>query len=320
MEDAQMTRFLELDEVEPGGIRRFWIDLVANGVGQSILVPAIVAKGKEPGPVLGLTAVVHGNELNGLKVVQNVIKHIDTDKLRGCVVGIPVVNVPSILNQERRFIDGEDLNRLFPGKADGNVSEVYAFRIIERIVSRFNYLIDLHTASFGRINSYYIRANMEDPVDRQLAILQDAQIILHNKGKDGTLRAAAEELGIKSITVEVGNPNRFQPGMIDSGLEGIFNVMHYLDMIATDKELALEDKAVHCSRSYWIYADRGGLLDVHPELVDRIKKGDRIAVTRNVFGDVIREYFAPEDGVVIGKSTHPVNQTGGRILHLGIEG
>ena len=320
MEEAQITRFLELDEVEHGEIKRFWIDLVGNGIGQSILVPAIMAKGKKDGPVLGLTAVVHGNELNGLKVVQNVIKSIDVENLAGSVVGIPVVNVPSILNQERRFIDGEDLNRLFPGKSNGNVSEVYANRIVERIISRFNYLIDLHTASFGRINSYYIRANMEDEVNRQLAILQDAQIILHNKGKDGTLRAAAEELGIKSITVEVGNPNRFQPGMIDSGLEGIFNVMRYLKMLPEEGILDMEDKAIHCAKSYWIYADRGGLLDVHPELVEHVKKGDLIAVTRNVFGDKIREYFAPEDGVVIGKSTHPVNQTGGRILHLGIEG
>ena len=71
-------------------------------------------------------------------------------------------------------------------------------------------------------------------------------------------------------------------------------------------------------RSFWIYCDAGGLLAVHPQVTEVVEKGQTIATLRNVFGDVIKEYVSPERGIVIGKSVSPVNQAGGRILHLGI--
>ena len=77
-----------------------------------------------------------------------------------------------------------------------------------------------------------------------------------------------------------------------------------------------EDTAL-CKRSYWIYSDTGGIMAVHPKVTDLVKKGEVIATLRNIFGDVVKEYQAPEDGIVIGKSANPVGQTGSRILHFG---
>jgi len=51
-----------------------------------------------------------------------------------------------------------------------------------------------------------------------------------------------------------------------------------------------------------------------------VRKDQLIAVVKNIFGDVIKKYYAPEDGIVIGKNINPVNQTGDRIVHLGIAG
>lgn len=304
-------------EGTPPGIHAFYMDIVANGIGQDILVPLVVAKGNAPGPVVGLTAVVHGNELNGLKIIQRVFSELDYKTIKGTVVGVPVVNVPSILIHERRFNDQEDLNRVMPGSENGNMSAVYAARLMNRIISKFDYLLDLHTASFGRINSHYIRADLNSPVQLKMAQLQNADIILNNEGTDGTLRAAASDLGINAITLEVGDPNRFQKGMIRSGLEGIFNVLTHLGVL--DEEITPPDTdVILCSRSYWIYTDRGGILEVLPDLTDMIEKGELIARVRDVFGHVKKEYFAPEPGVIIGKSTHPIGQTGSRIIHLGI--
>jgi len=308
----------DLKKFPEGQISTFWMDLVANGIGQNILIPVMVAKGTGDGPVLGLTAVVHGNELNGLSVIQKVFRDVDATKLKGTLVGIPVLNVPSNLNHERRFTDGEDLNRIFPGKENGNESQVYAHRIVDRIVSQFDYLIDLHTASFGRINSYYIRVNMDDPISARMAKLHNADIILDAKGEGGTLRNAARQLGIYAITVEVGDPNKFQKGMIRSGLDGIDNVMIDLGMIEGNIDEDKSEGTVYCQDSYWLYANRGGILEVKPEVTQLIKKGELIATVKNIFGELLYEYTAPEDGIVIGKHVHPINQTGGRILHLGL--
>ena len=94
--------------------------------------------------------------------------------------------------------------------------------------------------------------------------------------------------------------------------------LSYLGM--TDDEVVGPNvPTIHCRKSYWMYTETGGLLHVHTDLLQRVKKGQLVASLRNVFGELTQEYFAPEDGVVIGKSTSPVNQSGGRILHLGVE-
>ena len=306
-----------IEDAPKGKISRYWLNLVTDGMGIPIKVPLIVARGNKEGKVLGLTAAVHGNELNGIPVIQRIFKEIDINELAGSIVGVPVINVPSLLRKKRRFIDGTDLNHIMPGKPNGTVSQVYAWRIVNKIIKNFDYLLDLHTASNGRINSYYIRADMDIPIVRQMALLQNAQIIVHNPPSDGTLRGTADEMNIPAITLEVGNPNRFQKGMIRDGLTGLHNLLGYLNMTSSEVE-EIDEETVLCKKSYWIYTDGGGILTVFPQVTEVVKKGEVIANLRNIFGDLIKEYFAPEDGIVIGKSTSPINQTGGRILHLGI--
>ncbi len=308
---------LDVTTAPKGEITRYWLKLVTDGMGLPINLPIIVARGHEDGKVLGLTAAVHGNELNGIPVVQRLFNEIDINQLRGTIVGVPVVNIPSLLRKKRRFIDGTDLNHIMPGKPDGNVSQVYAWRFVNRIVKEFDLLIDLHTASNGRINSYYIRADMGDPTVQKMAMLQNAQIIVHNPPNDGTLRGTVNDMGIPAITLEVGNPNTFQKGMIRDGLTGIHNVLGYFGMTNSEVEEP-DEETVLCKESFWMYSDTGGIMTVHPNVTEMVKKGETVATMRNIFGDIVKEYHAPEDGIVIGKSTSPINQTGGRILHLGI--
>ncbi len=315
--EIKVINELNLDEVPKNAISRYWLELVEDGMGVPIKIPVIVAKGNEKGKVVGLTAAVHGNELNGIPVIQRLFNEIDIAELKGTIVGIPVLNTPSFLRKKRRFLDGVDLNHIMPGKENGTVSQVYAWKIVNNVIKHFNYLLDLHTASNGRVNSYYIRADMSDEVVRKMALLQNAQIIVHNPPSDGTLRGTADELDIPAITLEVGNPNLFQKGMIRDGLTGIHNLLGYIGI--TDSEVEeISDETILCKRSFWIYCDQGGLLTVHPNVTEIVEKGQKIATLRNVFGDILKEYLSPARGVVIGKSVSPVNQAGGRILHLGM--
>lgn len=317
MKEPTVINTFDLSSVPVGVISRYYLNLVEDGMGTPIRLPLIVARGKYPGPVLGLTAAVHGNELNGIPVIQRIFKEVDSNNLAGTIIGVPIVNVPSYLRKKRRFLDGVDLNHIMPGKEGGTVSQVYAFRVVDKLIKHFDYLLDLHTASNGRINSYYVRADMSDAIVRKMAQLQNAQIIVHNPPSDGTLRGAADELKIPAITLEVGNPNLFQKGMIRDGLTGIHNMLGYLKM--TDSEVEeISDETIICKKSFWIYSDVGGLITVHPNIADVVESGQLIATVRNIFGDVIKEYKAPHRGVIIGKSVSPVNQTGGRILHLGL--
>lgn len=317
MKEAQIIDDLDLDGIPENSIHCYWMNLCTDGMNQYQRIPVLVAKGSSNYPVFGLTAAVHGNELNGIFVIQKLFREINVENLNGIIIGIPVVNVPSFHSKVRRFTNNVDLNHIMPGKEQGNTSQVYAHRFFNKIITKLDFLIDLHTASNGRINSYYVRADMKHPVVRKLALLQNADIIVHNPPSDGTLRGAADEIDIPALTLEVGNPNRIQNAMIKSGIIGIHNALSFLDMIPED-EYEPNMNAVICKSSYWIYTDIGGLLSLEVELLDLVKEGDKIATIRDIFGNLLKEYFAPEKGIVIGKSVSPVNTSGGRILHLGI--
>ncbi|WP_346017057.1 succinylglutamate desuccinylase/aspartoacylase family protein [Pseudenhygromyxa sp. WMMC2535] len=316
---VQIVESFDPRDVEPGSARRLRLSMVGNGLGGLITVPVVVLRGQEQGPTVGITAAIHGNELNGMRVVQNVIEAVDPRALRGTIIAVPVVNVPGYLNNTRHFNDGYDLNRMMPGKRDGTMSQVYCHRFMSRVVCHLDYLLDLHTASFGRINTFYVRADLANPVTAGLARCLNPQIVLHNTGADGTLRGAAQDSGVQSITVEIGNPNRFQDTLIRESTQGVFNALEHLGLRPTTPP-AEPPSTVVCERSYWMYTQVGGVLEVLPDLGQHVRKGELVGRVRDIFGDMLEEYFAPEDGVIIGRSVHPVNQTGSRIIHLGIEG
>ncbi|MDF1698884.1 MAG: succinylglutamate desuccinylase/aspartoacylase family protein [Saprospiraceae bacterium] len=315
--EVKMIMDFNLEDTPRGKRKHYWLKIISDGFSNPICIPLMVMRGFKDGPILGVTAAVHGNELNGISVIQRLFNEVSVEELSGTIVGVPVVNVPAFERKKRRFNDGVDINHIMPGIENGNVSQVYAYRFVNRFIKHIDYLLDLHTASTGRINSYYIRADMDDPKVKRMAKLQNADIIVHNPPLDGTLRGAADDLGIPAITLEVGNPSTFQKKLIRSGIDGIQNVMCDLGMIQ-DEIISTERQTVECKKSQWIYTDSGGLLTIPVEIRQMVKKGELIAVLRDIFGNKMNEYFSPHDGIVIGKSVSPVNQSGGRILHLGI--
>ncbi|MEL6721193.1 MAG: succinylglutamate desuccinylase/aspartoacylase family protein [Bacteroidota bacterium] len=311
--------------MKPNTQQRFWLKMIDNGMSQTVNIPVIVAKGKSTYPVLGLTAAIHGNEINGIPIIHEVMNRIDIQNLEGTVVAVPGLNAISLLLHQRRCIDEEDLNRNFPGKVNGNRSQQYVWQINQKILTQIDYLIDMHTASFGRENTLYVRADLGDEKIAKMAFLQDTDIILDNKGIPSTneqivatrtMRAEAMLKGIPTITVEYGNPQVYQSDMTTRGVVGVENVMSWLGM--TKKEIKDVPKASLCKKSFWTYVNRGGYLEVPVALNQKVKKGEVIGVLRNPFGDVIQTYYCPQDGIVIGKSSNPVNMNGGRIIHLGI--
>lgn len=307
---------LDLSQTKRGQISANWLHLANNAIGEAIRVPILVARGLHDGPVLGLTAAIHGNELNGISVIQRIFNRLDPRNLHGTIIGVLVVNVPGLIREQRPYLDGVDLNRITPGDPKGSASQIYIHRFIDRILSKFNYHLDLHTASFGRVNSFYVRADMELPQTARLAKLQNADIIVHNHPNDTTLRGAAEGLGIHSITIELRDSHQFQKDVILDSLVGINNVIYDLGM-QQGELLCPVRKTILCDKSYWMHTDEGGILQVFPKVTDWIQKGQEVAKVCTVFGITTKRYVAAEKAVVVGRSVNPLNTTGSRIIHLG---
>lgn len=321
MNDVVVIRAKEdliLDEFENGEVHRVHLHLTDNSLGIPWRLPIIVVKGMEDGPVLGITAALHGNELNGISTIFKLIEDIDPKKLKGSLVLVPIANIPGYLSKQRYFTDYVDLNRIMPGKAGGKTSDLYAHFLTSKVISKFNYLLDLHTASHGRVNSLYIRADLENEETRTLAYLQNPQIIVQKYDEEGTLRGWANDNGIAAITIEIGDPSAFQHSLIDETLEGILNTMRHYEMIDGEVKDMVSDEAIVSDHSYWIYSKKGGIVDVLPKLADKVKKGDVIAIVYDVFGQIREEVRADKNGVVIGKNINPSCDAGTRVLHLGV--
>lgn len=308
---------LKLTSFKKGLVHRVQIHVSDNSLGVPWRVPLVIVRGMKPGPVLGITAAIHGDELNGISTIFKLIEQVDAKKLAGTLVLVPISNTPGYLMNQRYFSDNVDLNRIMPGKASGTPSGIYAHYFTSKIVKKFDYLLDLHTASFGRVNSLYIRADLDNPMCRTLAYLQNPQIIVRKYDTDGTLRGWANSQNIPCITVEIGNPNTFQHQLIDETLDGILNTMRFLNMISGEVKDMVTD-AVVVDQSYWIYSSRGGVVDVFPNLAQKIQKGDLIAKVYDIFGQVKENVYADRAGVVIGKNIRPNCDAGTRLVHIGV--
>ena len=313
---AQLVERLDLTALSPSKVHRLRVELHRDAVDRPIRVPVLVAIGAAPGPVFGVTAALHGNEINGIPVIHRLFDTLDPKRLRGTIVAVPVVNVPGFVAGTRTFRDGSDLNHLMPGRPNGTAAQVYAHRFVQGIVRHVDVLVDLHTASAGRANSLYVRADMKNPDTARMAYLQRPQIIVHNPPHDGTLRGAADDLGIPAITVEIGNPHRFQPEYIKRSLVGLRSALADRKMLPR-RAVAPGAEPILCASSTWLYTRRGGLLRVLPQVTEQVTAGSLLATLTDPFGDVIDEIVAPHDAVVIGRAIDPVVGTGGRVVHLG---
>lgn len=310
------AKAIKIEDFPPASRTDFYLPLYEYATGQPMLVPFTVARGAKEGPVLGISAAVHGNELNGIKIIQNILTSLDVHALSGSIVCAPVVNIPGFDSGERYFNDGNDLNKFFPGKANGLPAEQYARAFVHAFLPGIDYLIDIHTASEGRLNTLYVRADLDNEAARTMATLVNPEIVLHIRGGDGTLRAAARRRGIPAITVEAGNPNVIQGRMVFDGETGIYNVMVHLGMI--EGECRYSRHPVVCSSSRWLRTTGGGILETMFRLGQRVRKDQLLARTVDPFGNALQKYHAPADGIVIGKSAYPVAIPGTRFCHLGI--
>lgn len=320
MSPPPFVESIDLASVPLGQTQRFRVVMGEDAEGIPLAVPAIVRRAHRDGPVVGITAAIHGNEVNGIRVLHRLMDRCPVERLlQGTIVGVPVINIPGFKRNAREFHDGADLNRSMPGRHDGTGAQQYAHCFLERVCHVFDYHIDLHTASFGRVNTLYARVNLTDPVTTRIARLMYPDIIVHSPGSDGTLRGALAERGVHSVTLEIGDPLALQYALIRQSRLGIQEVLEHLEMIP-DLEDPRKRAPIECKRSYWLYADVGGILDVFPELGQTFDEGECVARVTDIWGDTQREYFAPEAGIVVGKSTNPVARPGARILHLGVVG
>lgn len=302
--------------IRPGSARDMELPITKLVTGADVSLPVRVVHGRAAGPTVWVDAAIHGDEVNGVEVVRQVMAGLDPKTFRGTLISVPIVNVLGFLNGDRYLPDRRDLNRSFPGSRRGSLASRIAHLFMTEVVAKCEVGLDLHTGADRRSNLPQIRADLDDDRTRQLAEAFGAPVMLHAKIRDGSLRHAARERGATVLLFEAGENLRFDNYAIDAGVAGVRRVLATLGM-TEDGIGPPERPSRECRQSSWVRARRTGILDLDVGLGQEVADGQRLGSLVDSFGKTLRAVYASRDGVVIGRNEAPLVNSGDAIVHIG---
>lgn len=300
------------------------LDIAKLHTRTKIEVPIIIERAKEPGPTILFTGGIHGDEINGVEIVRQIVAKGYNKPQKGMVICIPVVNIFGFISQTRQFPDGRDLNRVFPGTKRGSLASIFAYHLMKEIVPLADYCLDFHTGGANRFNAAQVRINQGDEESLELAKVFGAPFILKSKRREKSYRDSAIKLGKKVLLYEGGKSLDLDKTITRYGVNGALNVMQHLGMRDFSKELKRKAKtkikpAIVVEKSKWIRARYSGIFRTSVVLGKLYNKGDKIGSISDPFGYFERDVKAPNKGYVFCKNHAPIVNKGDAIIHMSIE-
>ena len=302
--------------IAPGELLRFTWHGERSFEGSFIDFPVFVARGARPGPTLCVTSGIHGDEVNSVEISRRVFAAVEPRELAGTLVVVPSVNTLGFRTRQRNMVDRRDLNRAFPGNANGSVASIVADTVFQGVVLGCSYLIDLHTGSNLRTNQPQVRVDDSNARAVELAHWFGVGMIITSVGPDGSIRREASRRGVPTIVYEAGQPYVFLESEIERGVEGVRNVMARLAMIDEPPSKSVSQVVV---RSRWVRVPRGwgGIYLPRVQVGDAVVEGQLLATIADPISDQVQELRTGIGGVVIGMALPQVVISGSPLFHIG---
>ena len=302
--------------IEPGQRRQLRLEAGESFSGTQVKLPILVWRGSQPGPVVGITAAVHGDEINGTGAVLRLMADKTLAPIRGSLLLVPVVNILGYERHSRYTPDRRDLNRSFPGAITGSLSARQARLVFDEIISRCDYIIDLHTAAVRRTNFPNVRADIRVPECERLARAFGCEVIVNGSGPEGSLRRVACQHEVPTIVIEAGEPWKVEPSVQDLTHRGIANILTELNLI--DADPLPPPHQVIVEETHWVRASCGGFLQFHVAPGDTVVKGQPLATNNGLLGRQQEVIESPHDGLVLGMTTMPAVVPGDPVVHIAL--
>ncbi len=295
--------------VHPGEIANLALPLPEQYSCAPLYMPIKVIHGKKAGPCLVIFSVLRGTELNGLEIANRIIKTIDPSQISGTIIAIPVMNVYGLTHYPSMLPSGNDLATCFPGNEKGSYGERMAHLITEEIFKKADYCIELQTGGLNHNILPQVYCNFDNKEAKGLAKIFRSPVVTNVTLEGNCLRQTTEELHIPLLVYQAGEAMRFDENAIELGVNGVRNVMHYIDML--EKEPVQGFTPIFSRDEDWVIAHKGGIL--HPEVTlgQTIDSGKTIGTISDPFGsDTIEPIKSTHKGIIVGINTSPLIHEG----------
>lgn len=285
----------------------------------SVDIPIIIERSKKPGPVILITAGIHGDEINGVEVVRQIITREINKPARGTIICIPIINVFGFLNMSREFPDGRDLNRVFPGSKNGSLASRFAYQFVQKILPLADFCMDFHTGGASRFNAPQIRIKKGENEAYHYASIFNAPFTILSRTISKSYRETCAKHGVPVLLFEGGKSKDSNKIVAKHGVEGVMRILHHFEMLRSKFEVPDPPAdTVLIENSSWIRAKYSGLLHVKIPCGKHVEKGEYIATITDPYGKLRHKVKAPNEGYIINVNESPIVYQGDAIFHLSV--
>ncbi|OCH14465.1 MULTISPECIES: succinylglutamate desuccinylase/aspartoacylase family protein [unclassified Aliivibrio] len=320
IQSHQVVHSLDVSDLTAGE-HKFWFRIATNALSQWQYLPVLVFKGDQPGKKVMITAGVHGDEYNGVLAAQQTARSLVGQSLAGTVTIVPTVNLTGMLNHSRDFFSADpdcspaNLNRFFPGDANGNEGQRYLHALWHNLLQpNADFAIDLHTQTSGTVYPLYVFADFRLESALRMARLINPDAILNDAGDPGVLETVWNANGIPSITIEVGMGRYTEQDLINRTVNGITNILNDEQILVGDVDTIIP--CIEGSDIISIRAELGGFVLPQVAMMDTVEEGDLVAIQYDSFGDEIHRYTAPTNGTVLSHNIESIRAPGSLVVRL----
>jgi predicted deacylase len=319
MIDKLHTEDLEIhgEKIKLGESKKLNFNIARLFTDTAVEVPVFVERSINPGPTILITAGIHGDEVNGMEIVREVISHKINIPKKGSIICIPIVNVFGFLNKSRYFPDGRDLNRSFPGSEEGSLASRYAHHFVTEILPLADLCMDFHTGGGERFNAAQIRIEKDNETVRKLAKVFNAPFTLYEPQIEGSYRETCAKKNIPILLNESGKSLNLNKMICKEALDGIKRVLSYLNMLNSNFEMPkVNQDSIFITENHWIRAEHSGFLHNKVSIHDYVTKGQKIATLSDPYGSPSHVVKASNDEYIININEAPMVYQGDAIYHI----
>ena len=305
-------------------------------------LPILIERGKEPGPTIWVCAGTHGDEVNGIEVIQRIFNHLKKNSLKkGSLYAFPLINPMGfeMIKRENPY-DEEDINRNFPGDPNGNTTERLTNAIFNSIIeTKPDLVMDLHADSQKSIPYIMIdrptsgKAGVKEIIEKSwdladkfgITVMYDIEVEGYKKyNVDKSLTAALINRNqVPAFSVELGGPKIIDERFVRMGVRGIENILKNFQMVDGEEKLWVSETKIKTKDRLElvenITASESGMIEFLIKPGQIVKKGKALAKITNVLGKIEEIIFSNRDCYVIALNDYAVSFPGDSLLGVAIQ-